>query len=305
MENHIDKFNRIKSEWHVFKSKSENKKIRIRNAADALNTTEANLLSTEIGKNATYLKINDYKSLLEDLLQIDKLMLLIRTDYVVHELIIETSNVNITNKRLFYKDQNSSIIEYNLEIFQYAFFENKKHGKKDLKSFQLFDKYGTSLLKIYLKGFKSELFDKIALKYKSDYKYEIQKNDDKKNQHGINKNPYNSDTSNNNTLREILDISSNEEIPLEINAFGNQITQYYSGKIKNIVDFGPWINIIDKSFNLHVLEKCITRNIVKYDKENKLFIIDLFDKSNDRVLEIKLKRQYEANFTNILKNSKG
>ena len=96
-------------------------------------------------------------------------MLLIRTDYVVHELIIETSNVNITNNRLFYKDQNSSIIEYNLEIFQYAFFENKKHGKKDLKSFQLFDKYGTSLLKIYLKGFKSELFDKIALKYKSDY----------------------------------------------------------------------------------------------------------------------------------------
>ena len=103
MENHINKFNRIKSEWHVFKSKSENKKIRIRNAADALNTTEANLLSTEIGKNATYLKINDYKTCClkefnSQLKYEDVLLRMIETFFLEYEMILKKEYNKIIDK---------------------------------------------------------------------------------------------------------------------------------------------------------------------------------------------------------------
>ncbi len=302
MGNHIDKFNTIKSEWYTFKSKPENKKTRIRNAADALDTTEANLLSTDIGENVFFLKINDYESLLKEILQIDKLMFLIRTDDVVHEIIIDTSKVNVKDDSIFYKNQKSTIVKFNLDIFEYVFFENKKHGNKDLKSFQIFDKNGDSILKIYLKGSKSNQFDRIALKYKCDYKYEIQKNSYNKINYDTKNKLSQSYLLNKNILRQILEKASEKEFPISINAFGNQISQYYNGKIKNIIDFGPWINIIDKSFNLHVLEKNVTRNIIKYDKTTELFIVHLFDSNDSQILEIKLSKDYEQYFKSIVKN---
>ena len=80
------------------------------------------------------------------------------------------------------------------------------------------------------------------------------------------------------------------------------ITQNYRGIIKNIVDFGPWINIIDKHFNLHVLEKNIKKSIINnYHKtRNSIVIISFFDSNQNKVIDIGPMDGYEEKFKDLV-----
>ena len=80
MDTKINSFDKIRDKWLHFKSKPENKKIRIRDAAYSLNTCEAELLSTEIDDNVVYLNIPDFNVFFKELFALDKVMFLIRTD---------------------------------------------------------------------------------------------------------------------------------------------------------------------------------------------------------------------------------
>ena len=64
---------------------STNKKIRIRDAANELAVSEAELLSTSVGKDTFSMSIKDYISFFKEILCLDKVMLLIRSDFVVYE----------------------------------------------------------------------------------------------------------------------------------------------------------------------------------------------------------------------------
>ena len=88
MQNKISEFNKLKSKWNSFRS--ENKNIRIRDAASKMGVSEAEILSTEIGDSVSYLSISDFSLFLKDILSTDKLMILIRNEIVVHENVIES-----------------------------------------------------------------------------------------------------------------------------------------------------------------------------------------------------------------------
>ena len=96
----------MKSEWKLFQSK--NKKIRIRDAADQIGVSEAQLLSTEIGGDTLYLSINDFSFFLKEVFSIDKLMLLIRSDIVVHEKTIKSRNIKFIKNQIL--DKNNDLI---------------------------------------------------------------------------------------------------------------------------------------------------------------------------------------------------
>ena len=93
----IAKFKSLKITWDKFISDPNNKSIRIRDVAEILNVTEAELLSTKVGKDIYYLKISNHNKFFEQLFTIDKVMLLIRSNFVVHEKIIDTKSIIFDN----------------------------------------------------------------------------------------------------------------------------------------------------------------------------------------------------------------
>tara|TARA_B100000579_G_scaffold430451_1_gene443879 strand:- start:348 stop:1322 length:975 start_codon:yes stop_codon:yes gene_type:complete len=316
MSNYLNRFDNIKLKWEKFKSNPDNKKTRIKNAADILEVSEAELLSTEIGENVFYLDIADYDQFFQKFIDIDKIMLLIRSDYVVHEVIVDAS------KTIFKKDSfiatskmQTTITEFDSELFTFVFFEKKIHAGKELKSFQFFDINGKALIKIFLKGLKTDKFEEIAQEYHKEYQYEVQKqiyNQNQKNiirsvnilekEYNLKNQKITTNEINGSILRYILEGASKSIIPIKIHAFGDKITQNYRGIIKNIVDFGPWINVIDKYFNLHVLENNIKKSIINkyYKTKHSIIIISFFDSNQDKVIDIGPMDGYEDKFKNLV-----
>jgi len=72
----------LKERWDNLKA--ENPHLRIRNAADQLGVSEADLLVTNIGEGVTILT-PDFAGILTDVEQLGKVMALTRNDECVHE----------------------------------------------------------------------------------------------------------------------------------------------------------------------------------------------------------------------------
>lgn len=72
----------IKAQWDAFKE--QNPKVRIRDAAKQLGVSEADLLNTGIGVNVVRLN-NQFPELLKEVNTLGKVMALTRNDYCVHE----------------------------------------------------------------------------------------------------------------------------------------------------------------------------------------------------------------------------
>ncbi len=314
MQNKIREFNKLKSEWKKFRS--ENKNIRIRDAASKMGVSEAEILSTEIGDSVSYLSISDFSLFLKDILCVDKLMILIRSKIVVHENIIESKNVKLTENQIV--DINGLIVlDFDSSHFKYAFFQNKLHAKRQLRSFQIFNKKGDAVVKIYLKSKDIDIFDNIALKYESKYNYELQSGVNVN--HLIQEHPnivFYFDKNNsipeiievsNQSLRVLLDAASNIKLPIQIHGLGVGSVQYHRDIVKNIVDYGPWVNVIDKKFNLHVLESEISKSTLNMFTINnqKYFVMNFFDSANNHVLGITSVRGFEDDFLSIVNKIKG
>ena len=312
--NYKNQFEQTKQEWINFQKIENNKKIRIRDAAIKLNTSEAELLSTKIGSKVSFLKI-DFDIFFEKILEIDKIMLLTRNDILVHEVVIHGNQLSKVNDSIIYCQKKHPLLSINFNQIKYSFYEQSNHGKKELHSFQFFDKAGESILKIYLKGNDLEKFRKIKSNYEIEYNYDIQKIiKEKKNQKKINfdidyefsqENNSRFDTIKYSTviLRQFLEYIVEIKIPVQIHGIGNNTIQYFYGKIKNIIDFGPWINIIDKEFNLHALEKEIKFNTInRYCKNGKnYFSIEFYDNNNSHILGISSLKLFPEKFEDILK----
>ena len=308
-----DKYKAIKIEWKTLQSK--NNKIRIRDAAKQLGTSEASLLSTEIDDSVSFLNINNYDDFFAKILSMDRIMLLIRSESVVHEKTISTKDVKLKKNKIVDVKSNSSILKFNPYLFKYVFAQNKLHANKSLRSFQIFDNYGDAILKFYLKGNDESKFDKIVNDYKTNYNYELQNQVSPKRlqseyikKENIDlidrrekKITYKYDL-NEKILRKILTAASNSKIPIQINAIGPGTIQYHRDSINKIIDFGPWINIIDKKFNLHAIESHLEQaTLSEHSKKgDKFYSIDFYDKVNNYVLEICSVKDFNKDFNQII-----
>ena len=314
MQNKLKKSESLRLDWESLKS--ENKKIRIRDAANQLGVSEADLLSTQIGENTFLLSINDYSSFFKDIFSLDKIMLLIRSDSVVHEKIVEPKNIEIkTNEFIYNHKPNCPILKFDINLFKHVFYESKEHQKTQLKSFQFFNSHGIAILKIYLKGNDYLKFNEIGLKHRANKSYNFQldnkTNLDFKSNISINDiNLYFKDKIkdlkkteyhlNNNPLREILINASKLKIPIQIHAIGLGTIQYHRDVVKKIIDYGPWVNVIDKNFNLHVLEKNLNKFILTKYKNSEYCLIDFFDQEKRHVLGITSIIGNENKFSKII-----
>ena len=308
----------LKSRLEKLVLSSDNKNIRIRDAAKQLSVSEAELLSTKVNDNVKYLLIKDYSQMFNSIFNnVDNLMFLIRNDFAVHEKNISTKKIKIIDNKIINLDENNQpLLSFDSSDFKFCFYELKNHAGRKLSSLQIFDRYGCSVLKIYNKDDDYHNFEKVCLKYYSDYNYElqnIQKNEHIDNSYNLEsidryylKSNYslkNNDIKNKNILRFIITCASKGKCPIQIHVIGNNSIQYHRDIVKNIKDFGPWFNIIDKCFNIHVLESKIKRSqFIEYTIENnKYYSIECLDQFNKHVVGVTSVIKYEQDFLNILK----
>lgn len=156
----------LKERWAQFRA--DNPQVRIRDAAERLGTSEAELLATEIGE--TTVRLNDnFDGLLQELHTLGRIMALTRNEEIVHERKGEYKNVEVMNGHgkmgLVLGD------DIDLRIFfdgwHFGFAVTGENPRGTLRSFQFFDVDGTAVHKVFLTD-ASDLaaYEKLVEKYR-------------------------------------------------------------------------------------------------------------------------------------------
>lgn len=139
----------LKARWADFRA--ENPHVKIREAAEQLETTEAELLATEIGATVVRLK-DDFDALLQEIHTLKRVMALTRNDQIVHERKGEYGSVEIMNGHgkmgLVLGD------DIDLRIFfakwHFGFAVTTESPRGTLRSFQFFNAQGIAVHKVFL-----------------------------------------------------------------------------------------------------------------------------------------------------------
>jgi len=156
----------LKSKWAELKA--ENPKLRIREAAKQLNSSEAELLATGCGENITRLDVEFKKFLELEIPKLGRVMALTRNNEVVHERKGEYIHPGFNDESpvgLFVGE------DIDLRIFlmhwKFTFAVKEMARGQERLSIQFFDKFGTALHKVYLiPESNQDAFTQISEEYK-------------------------------------------------------------------------------------------------------------------------------------------
>lgn len=286
----------LKSKWSDYKI--ENPKVRIRNAADDLNTSEAELVATGVGETATRLKKN-WGDMIKQFEKLGEILCITRNDDAVHEKVGKFGciSVNPGSAIVLNRDIDLRIFFGNWH-YGFAVAEETKRGTR--KSLQFFDLSGVSVHKVYLREESDhEAYEKLVSDFKADDQFEeistvalaqipSEAPDGDIDAEGLRKHWLAlQDTHDFFALLRDFGVSrlqalrlAGEDLAFEVStsAFkyalekasetglsimifvGNKgCIQIHTGPIKRVVEMQGWLNILDPGFDLHVREEQIDR----------------------------------------------
>jgi putative hemin transport protein len=138
----------LKERWAEFRE--SNPKTRIRDAARALEVSEAELLATQCGETVTRLE-GDWKELLKQLPKLGRVMCLTRNDAAVHERFGEFRQID------FFHGMGQVVgPDIDLRLFmshwQHGFAVTDQTPDGERLSLQFFDSYGDAIHKVFLQN---------------------------------------------------------------------------------------------------------------------------------------------------------
>ncbi|MFZ4927768.1 hemin-degrading factor [Chryseobacterium sp. Mn2064] len=319
--------NDLKEKWEALKA--ENPHIRIRNAAEQLGVSEAELLATNIGEEVTVLN-PDFQGILTEAETLGKVMALTRNDECVHERKGTYLNGDFSSPhaQLFVGEDIDLRIFLNHWKFAFAVVEGDK------KSLQFFGKDGLALHKIYLtKDSNNEAFNAIVEKFKADDQNQVltfeavapkqaEKADaeidvegfkkawtELKDTHDFFMMTRKFGVSRTQALRlapegftkkidnakvvNILEDASEKNTPIMVFVGNRGMIQIHTGNVKKTLWHQQWFNVMDPDFNLHLdVTKIAEAWIVKKPTEDgEVTAIEVFNKEGDFIVQFFGKRK--------------
>lgn len=156
----------LEDKWTALKE--EKPGIRIRNAAEELGVSEAELLVTKLGREVT--KLNpEFAAILTDVEQLGKVMALTRNEGCVHERkgIYLNPDFSSPHAGLFLGDDIDLRIFLSQWASAFGVVENTKRGTQ--RSLQFFGQDGMAIHKIYLTNQSNiGMYDDLVIKYKAE-----------------------------------------------------------------------------------------------------------------------------------------
>jgi len=319
--------NELKEKWETLKA--ENPHLRIRNAAEQLGVSEAELLATNVGNGVTVLT-SDFSDLVQEVVKLNKVMALTRNDECVHERkgVYLNPDFSSPHAQLFVGED----IDLRIFISSWKFGFSVVEG--DRKSLQFFGKDGLALHKIYLTKDSSEAeFDVLTEKYKAENQSaEIvtetvpakatEKADseidvagfqqawkDLKDTHdffmmlrkfGVTRTqalrlaPEGYATKiENSKVVNVLEDASEQQLPIMIFVGNRGIIQIHTGEVNKTLWHQQWFNVMDPDFNLHLDTTKIAETWItkKPTEDGEVTSVEVFNKEGDFIVQFFGKRK--------------
>lgn len=319
--------NNLKEKWEALKA--ENPHLRIRNAAQELGVSEAELLATNIGNGITILK-PEFTEILQEIEKFGKVMALTRNDECVHERKGVYLNPDFSNPhaQLFVGEDIDLRIFLNHWKFAFSAIEG------DRKSIQFFGKDGLALHKIYLtKDSNEAAFDELTEKYKAENQTAIletetvaekptEKPDSEidvegfqeawkslKDTHEFFMMTRKFGVSRTQALRlapegftqkienskivNLLEDASEQNVPIMAFVGNRGIIQIHTGEIVKTMWHQQWFNVMDPDFNLHLDTTKIAESwiVKKPTEDGEVTAVEVFNKEGDFIIQFFGKRK--------------
>lgn len=313
--------------------KDEKEGIRIRNAAQELGVSEAELLATKTGNGVTRLQ-PEFQNILKEVESLGYVMALTRNDSVVHERKGTYLNGQFHGPAmgLFVGDDIDLRIFFSCWKFAFAVEEESRGQVR--KSLQFFAQDGEAVHKIYLTPKSNEeAYQTLVEKYKSEDQeatLDIEpwvvdnnyKSDDEVDVEAFQEEWRNlKDTHDffgmlkkyevartqalrlapeelvqkidTDAPRKVLDEASKRDAEIMIFVGNKGMIQIHTGPTKKVMEHGPWYNVLDPKFNLHLKETDITDTwVVKKPTEDGIVTaVECFDKDGELVVQFFGKRK--------------
>lgn len=308
--------------------KAANPKMRIRNIAQELNVSEAQLLATGIGEGVTRLE-PQFQDILKAVFNLGKVMALTRNEDVVHERKGVYDNLSFQGPMGLAVNED---IDLRLFMMHWKFAFAATEG--DRKSLQFFDKSGEAVHKIYLTsesnvaaydslvqqftaaaqepGLEIETYPPAAAEL-PDAEIDVegfrQAWVDLKDTHDFFMMLRQYKVSRTQALRlapegfvqevgkdasrRVLQLAAERQVPIMVFVGNKGCIQIHTGEVKNLLEAGPWYNVIDPMFNLHLKETAIVSSYVvkKPSVDGIVTALEVFDASGEMIVQFFGKRK--------------
>ncbi len=308
--------------------KTANPKKRIREIAADLNVSEAELVATGLGETSTLLK-HDFEALIKQVPTLGYVMALTRNDYCVserkgiYEKISFTPHAGLVlgediDLRLFMQHWH----------FGFAVNENDRHSLQffdkagvALHKIYMTDKSDMEAYHTLISTYKSEAQEFIAVSPAS-AKPSVEMPDDAVDDHGFKQAWKDIKDSHEffgilkrfnvsrtqalrlapdgfarkldaDQFRKACETCAAENVPVMIFVPNHGCIQIHTGHINKLVEMGPWYNVLDPEFNLHLRTDAIAESwhVIKPSTDGDVNSIELYDTNGDMILQMFGKRK--------------
>jgi putative hemin transport protein len=320
----------LRAKWQAFRT--ENPKSRIRDAANALKVSEAELVATGVGETAVRLE-PAWKDIMAELPKLGRVMALTRNEACVHERKGRYEDVQVGGKMGIVLGPDIDLRLF-LSRWNFAFAVSETSNAVARRSLQIFDDSGQAVHKIYaIDDTDVAALDALIARFRAgDQSRSIRvkpaplsvvpKPDSEIDAEGL------ADTwralqdthdffpmlrkyevarlqafrlvgkefaqpvarLSGRTVMEAASMSS-----LEIMIFvGNaNCIQIHTGPVKRLVTTGPWFNVLDPDFNLHLREDLIHEAwlIRKPTRDGDVTSVELYDAKGETIAMLFGKRK--------------
>ncbi len=312
--------------------KEENPKMRIREVANQLGVSEAELVATGCGTTAVRLS-EDWKGILTSLEELGTLMALTRNENAVHERKGVYRNVSFSGPVGLVLDE-----EIDLRIFLmywhfgFALAEETTNGTR--RSMQFFNQDGTAVHKIYLQeedklekwnalverfrredqsatldirpvpappedrpdeevDFAGLFADWGAMKDTHEFFGLLKKFKVGRLQAIRNAPPEFAKQVTPESFRKALETASATGLEIMVFVGSPGVIQIHGGPVERLVTTGPWLNVLDPRFNLHLREDKIATAwaVWKPTTDGLVSSLELFDADGELIAQLFGKRK--------------
>lgn len=314
----------LREQYEAFKT--ENPKVRIRDAARQLGVSEADLVAT--GERNVALK-PEFENILKEISTLGYVMALTRNDHAVHER-------KGTYTKATFNGHVGLVVnpDIDLRLFMNAWHFGFAVHEGERQSLQFFDQDGEAVHKIYLTE-QSDVpaYEALVTKYTADTQgiplatspvdktvEETPDNEidlagfrqawlDLKDTHeffgmlrkfGVARHqamrlaPAGHATEISvPSLKRILEGASERDLDIMVFIGSRGCIQIHTGKTKKLLQTGPWFNVLDPEFNMHLREDAITSVwLVKKPTEDGIVTsLEVFDKEGNIIVQFFGKRK--------------
>ncbi|KRF02232.1 hypothetical protein ASG87_11040 [Frateuria sp. Soil773] len=95
------------------------------------------------------------------------------------------------------------------------------------------------------------------------------------------------------SIRTVLDAAASSGLPIMVFVGSPGVVQIHTGPVRNIKTVGPWLNVLDEDFNLHLREDHIVESWVvrKPTPEGPVTSLELYDARGGQIVQLFGKRK--------------